>query len=383
MREVIDKFSSVLENPYEAMKESKETQGKKAIGCAPMHFPEEIVYAAGVLPLLLQESAEPVTTGYGYIYPFYCGFVRSLIDLAVKGKLDFLDGLIFPDTCLQMRGTFGILQIELPPRYLEFVQMPPYLREASAFAEMMESYQRLRVALEDYTGRRITQESLREAIALYNWDRALLRKLYELRKANPGVLRSQDILAIVLSSMVMPKAEHGKLLEKLLSELEKQPVSDQRPRVIVSGHLCQAPKPDLLDMIEDLGAVIVNDDLYTGYRYFAIDAATSGDPWEALVRRYLSLPFPCASRSMPARGEDDWGEYLIRMARRDKAQGIILLMVKFCEPHIMYYPYIKEVLTTAGVPHLLIETEHEVVSLGGVKTRIQAFVEMLREKGRR
>jgi benzoyl-CoA reductase/2-hydroxyglutaryl-CoA dehydratase subunit BcrC/BadD/HgdB len=184
-----------------------------------------------------------------------------------------------------------------------------------------------------------------------------------------------------MSSMVMPKAEHNELLEKLLPELEgKKPAPDRKVRVVVSGHMCQAVKPDFLDLIEDMGAVVVDDDLYTGYRYVATDAEPSGDPLESLVRKYLSLSPPCPTRSIPAKGEDDWGQYLVEMTRRAQAQGVVILVVKFCEPHMMYYPHLREVLTAAGIPHLLLETEHEVVSLSGAKTRVQAFVEMLRAR---
>lgn len=380
MQEIMSRFNSTLEDPYEALRKLKGTQSKKIIGCAPMHFPEEIVYAAGALPVVLQESAEPVTTGYSYVYPFYCGFVRSLVDIAVKGKLSFLDGLLAPDTCLQMRGAFGILQTTSPFPYLEFVQLPPYLKDAGAMREVKESFQRCKAGLEEYTGQKTEDGSLRAAIVLYNQNRTLLRRLYELRRAKPGVLRAKELAAITISSMVMPKAEHNELLEKLLPYLGKKAATDKGVRVIISGHLCQSPKPDLLDMIEDLGADIVDDDIYTGYRYCATDARLTKNLWEGLARRYLSPALPCPTRSVPARGDDDWGQYLVKMCRRARAQGIIILMVKFCEPHMLYYPSLKEALTAAGIPHLLIETEHEVVSLGGVKTRVQAFVEMLRER---
>lgn len=383
MQDIMSRFNSTLEDPYGAVRRLKETQTRKVIGCAPMHFAEEIVSAAGALPVVLQESAEPVTTGYTYVYPFYCGFVRSLVDIAVKGKLSFLDGLLIPDTCLQMRGAFGILQTINSFPYLEFVQLPPYLKDAGAIREVKESFKRCQAGLEEYTGRKIADDSLRAAMVLYNKNRTLLRRLYELRRAKPGLLRAKELTAIVMSSMVMPKAEHNELLEQLLPYLEKKSTTkktDTRVKVVISGHLCQSPKPDLLDIIEDLGAVIVDDDIYTGYRYFATDARLTKNLWEGLARRYLNPALPCPTRSMPARGKDDWGQYLVRMCRRAQAQGVIILMVKFCEPHMLYYPTLKEALTAAGVPHLLVETEHEVVSLGGVKTRVQAFVEMLRER---
>ena len=105
-----------------------------------------------------------------------------------------------------------------------------------------------------------------------------------------------------------------------------------------------------------------------------MDVEANGDSIEALAKRYLvtSLPVP-TRRDLPLR----WEKYVAERAKASKAQGVVILVVKYCEPHLFYYPFMKETLAAAGIPHIMVETEHEVVSLEGLRTRLQAFMEML------
>jgi benzoyl-CoA reductase/2-hydroxyglutaryl-CoA dehydratase subunit BcrC/BadD/HgdB len=124
----------------------------------------------------------------------------------------------------------------------------------------------------------------------------------------------------------------------------------------------------------DEAAIVVDDDLFTGLRYFAKDVAVDRKPIEALADRYLERIPPCPTK---VDWETDWTDYIKEMVNRSKAQGVISLLVKFCPPHMLYYPDIRWGLAKAGIPDLLLETEHEVVSLEAVRTRLQAFIETI------
>mgnify|MGYP003739393677 CR=1 FL=1 len=148
----------------------------------------------------------------------------------------------------------------------------------------------------------------------------------------------------------------------------------------LSGHLCQAPKLEVLDLIEECGVTVVDDDLYHGWRYVSTDVDTGGDPLRALARWYISRNWgaPCPTRIDP---KTDWDGWLLKATRASGAQGMIVLMAKFCEPHYFYYPRIKSTFETAGLPHLLLETEHELIAAGNMRTRVESFVEMLKRQG--
>jgi benzoyl-CoA reductase subunit C len=231
--------------------------------------------------------------------------------------------------------------------------------------------------LEELVGNRISNQKIEESVQIYNKNRALLRQIYELRKMKPGILSAKEMSALVISSMVTPVEENNKFLSELISGLERvQPTVESDTRLILSGHLCHEVKDGILDLIETMGGVVVGDDLYTGLRYFASDVDPNTPLMEAFAHRYLNLTVPCPTRVDVKR---DWAEFLIQSFREHKAKGIIMILAKNCEPHMIYYPYIKARLESAGIPHILIQVEYEMVSLEGIRTRIQAFIEMLRD----
>lgn len=376
-QDILSKFLLAAANPYEELRKWKESYGKMMIGCAPMYFPEELIHAAGILPAVIAESNEPVTTGYRHIYPFTCGFTRSVIDSAMKGIFNSFDGLVFLDTCLQLRTAMNILRRHLEVSYFEFVQFPMELRRAREIAlpEMTKELERLRGSLQEFAGRKIKDQAIEESISLYNKVRGQLRAIHDLRRTRPVLLGGREMSAVVLSSMLMPKEEYSQLLGNLLSELGGRSVRADGVRLFVAGHPCHAPKQDILDLIEAVGGTVVDDDLYTGHKYYAKDAqANKPNPLEALAERYLNMP-PCPTKCDLER---NWSEYLVEKVKVSQARGLVFLLPKQCEPYMFYYPDVKRALSTAGIPHLLIETEHEMISLQTDKTRLQAFVEMIK-----
>ena len=130
-------------------------------------------------------------------------------------------------------------------------------------------------------------------------------------------------------------------------------------------------------MIEECGAVVVDDDLYTGFRYISTDVPEDGDPLEALARLVLR---PQRHRPVrdPRAERRGLGRLPARVARGERRGGVIVLMAKFCEPHMLYYPELRKALDRSQVPHLLIETEHEGLPLETVRTRVEAFLERIR-----
>ncbi|MBI4596585.1 MAG: 2-hydroxyacyl-CoA dehydratase [Candidatus Tectomicrobia bacterium] len=375
MEAILKIFESILEDPGRYLAHWKEQNDNRIIGCLPMHFPEEIIHAAGMLPVIIWESPEPFSAANTHIPTFFCGVVRSVIDMTLKDKLGFLDGLVFPDTCLQVRGIKNIIHWNFKCDFQDLLYLPPNLRRPSDAEFLRKELNRFKGSLESFVGHEITDEALWQSIGVYNRSRALLRELYDLRRENPGLLKAKEVLAIVFSSMLMPKEEHNRLLSEFLSGIRpKTPMNGSGVKLILAGSLCEAPKVDLLDMLEELGAVVVDDDIYMGSRYFIQDVGLDGPPLEALARHYEGMMARCPSRIDP---QNHWGPYLVEMVRKSKAQGVINWMVKYCEPHNLWYPDVKWTLKEAGIPEFLLETEHEIMSLGQIKTRLAAFVEMI------
>ena len=376
----LEEFLEISENPYKHVAEWREERRRKVIGCFPMDIPEEPIHAAGMLPVVIWRGIEPITLGLPYAPTYHCGFVRSFIDDMVKGKLAFMDGMVYRYTCLVARGALYTAGRHNPPTYLRYLPLP-LAGSRAARDRGIEVLQDFIASLEEFSGQKISATSLRESIKIYNEHRDLMRKLYEIRRKKPALLKAKEVVATIQASMLMPKEEHNKLLKELIEELEtKEPRSDKGVKLVLSGHFCHAPRFDLLDLIEESGGVVVDDDLYVGQRYVAEDAVADKVPVAGLVDLFMKRIPPNPTKVDPKGKWSDWGDFLVETVRRSGAQGVISLMVKFCPPHQEWNPDVRRVLRAAGIPELMIQVEHESVSLAPLKTRVQAFMETLRRR---
>jgi benzoyl-CoA reductase subunit C len=378
MNNLLQKFAQAAADPATTARAWKATTGGKVVGSFPMHFPAEVVHAAGALPMILQEAEDPITVGHSLIYPFFCGYTRSLVDQAAKGDLGYVDAIMFGDHCVQVLSAADMMRLRMPETKIHFYQLIPSLRDAWSEDNAIRILRRLIDGLKDTLGVSVTDDALHASIAAFNENRQLIRNLYKQRRAGTINLSSSQMQHIVKSSMVMDKGEHNLMLREL-SALVQGTGDGHASRVpmYLSGHLCQAPKLEVLDLIEECGVSVVDDDLYHGYRYVSTDCETQGDPVRALARWYIGRNWgaPCPTRIDP---KADWDNWLLKAVGESGAQGMIVLMAKFCEPHYFYYPRIKKTFETAKVPHLLVETEHEMVALGNIRTRVESFVEMIK-----
>lgn len=373
-------FAGAAARPLEQAREWKAAHGKRVIGHFPMHFPGELAHAASALSVLLQESEDPISVGLGSMFPFYCGYTRSITDQALRGDFAFLDAIMFGDHCVQLLGAADVIRCNLPDTRILFNQLISSMDAPWAREQARATFQSLKEELEELIGTPITVDALRDSIKVFNRNRRLMRRIYELRRAGKTALSARQMQNIVKSSMVMDKEQHTGLLEQLVQSIESGPPA--RPYgvpVYLSGHFCQPPKLELLDLIESCGAIVVDDDLYHGYRYIASDVAEQGDPLDGLADWYLTRnrKVPCPTR---ADNHADWDTFLINSVTQAKAQGVIILMAKFCEPHMYYYPELKEAFDAKAIPHLLIETEHESMPLEVFKTRVETFLEIIKRR---
>jgi benzoyl-CoA reductase subunit C len=380
MDQILGEMAACAARPLEYAAAWKRSTSRKLMGSFPMNFPGELAHAAGTLPLILQEADDPITVGHGLMYPFYCGFTRSLVDQAAKGDFGILDVILFGDHCVQLLGAADAIRMQLPNTRVVFYQLISSMNDPWTHGRAMESLAGLKHELEEVVGHPVGDDALHASIRLFNKNRQMIRRLYDLRRQGRTTLTSMQMQHIVKSSMIMDKAQHNAQLETLLDEVEQEVPSKRRGvRLHLSGHFCQAPKLEILNLIESCGATIVGDDLYHGFRYVSTDVREDGDPIDALAGWYMArnTKVPCPTR---VQNNVDWDAYLINAVREEKADGVIVLMAKFCEPHMYYYPEVKEAFERHSVPHLLVETEHESLALEGLRTRVETFVEVVRRR---
>ena len=377
MKNSLAKIAAITSDPYGYADRLKDEKDRKIIGCFPMHIPEELIHAADLIPMVIWRGDEPVTWGHAHVPPYNWGIVRSFVDDALKGKLSFMDGMVFHiRQCLPVQELPFIIERHVKPAYQKNLYLPPAYPNEPIRDFAISDLDVFRKSLEDFSGNKITDEKLKNSIGIYNKNRSLLEKIYEIRRERPEILKASQLMRIVLAGMLMPKEDHNDLLEPLIRGMEEKTTEadGEKIRVIVVGCLCQTPQLEVLDMIEDLGMIIADDDLFVGSRYFANKVALDGNPLDALADRYLHKTPVC-----PTMGVWDvhWGDEAIRKMKACRAKGIISVLAKFCPPHACYYPDFKSRIVEEGVQEVMIEVEHEMISLEGTKTRLQSFAESL------
>ena len=380
MESILNTFVTANETPYRSWPERY--PDRQAMGYICTYTPEEVIQAAGFTPVRLRTSPELPTQAEAHLQSFTCALCRSALHQALRGDLAFLSGLVFPHTCDTLQVLADIWRENFSELFVATVVQPLNLGSPSARSYLVAELQRFRQGLAGFNGQAISDDSLRASIQLHSETRYLLGQLDKRRTH----LTARGFYAAVEASMVMPKEQFNPLAAELVELLSEKNNERQRgPRLIFAGPVLD--DPTVLDIIDDLGACVVGDDLCTGSRYFDQPVAEvvgqvgnlsqsqggEGDPIEALADRYLKR-WPCPTKhSLHCQR----GEHLLELVEERKADGLVFTLQKFCDPHAFDYAIVKDTLDAAGVPHLLLELEH-TPAVGQLRTRLEAFLEMLK-----
>ena len=348
-------------------------RGRKVLGYFCSYTPEEIILAAGIHPVRLFGTEGNITLADAHLQSYTCSLARGALEDALSGRLDFLDGTVFPHTCDTIQRLSDIWRLNTNFGFFADVVLPVKLNTESAREYMKDVLQRFRADLEKGMGVTITDRALEESIEKYNMIRSCLKTIYELRSTDPGILTGSDLHAIVKGSMIMDRDYLLGRLPEVIEMLEEKEFSTGtgEKRIVLTGSICD--HPDIYTIFEKSGGVVVWDDLCTGSRYFEGLTGTDGDPVAAIADRYIDRQIcPAKHMSNTVRGEN-----IVEMVRRNNARGVVFLLLKFCDPHDFDYPYMKEFLDRENIPSMLLEIEDQLPSEGQLMTRFETFIHML------
>ncbi len=369
---ILNEFKETAANSLDYLRDWKSRTGKKILGYFCTNTPEEIIHAAGFLPVRILSAPTTVALAAKHLQSYSCSLVQSSLEAALRGDLNFLDGTVFPHTCDSIQRLSDIWSENIRFSFHWDVVLPVKLHTQSARTYLIQELARFRKGLEEFAGHPIADEDLKKSISLFNQNRALLREIYRLRIADPGRFTAGEILSIVQCATFMPKEEFNPKL-KLLMEAPGSPKQavDHKLRLFIAGSVCNHAQ--IFELFDNSGASVVGDDLCTGWRYFSEDAAANGSPVEALAGRLIRrVPCPCKHNPELDRGDD-----LLQRVEEARAQGVVFLLLKFCDPHAFDYPYLKDRLAARKIPSLLLEIEPGSMPLGALDTRLKAFIETL------
>lgn len=372
---MIKDFKEVYEKRHEYAKDwIQKNPGKKVLGHMCSYVPEEIFYAAGVLPLRILGSHEPQNVTEPYVFGMFCPFSRDVLAQGLQNRYDYLDAVSTANCCMHMSQVFDSWVIHLQPKYF-YVDMPNAVQSPHAVPFYIGRLEELRKEVGEWTGREIGDSELKDAIDVYNENRSLLMHIYELRKAPAPPLTGAESMYITTANQFMDKKDANILLkeiiEKELPGRKAKPISDTRLMMVGS----EDDDIIFMKMVEDFSAVIVVDDHCTGSRYFWNEVELKGGLIESLARRYINRPV-CPQRDFPERRRLD---YLMNMVKEWDVNGVIIIQQKFCDPHELDKVALTKHFAKNDIPTLYLEFD-VTVPLGQFKIRVEAFLESLREE---
>ncbi len=355
----------------------KSHPGAKAIAYFPVYAPAELIHAAGMLPVGLSGAGDRLDIQHAdaRFGSFICSIVKTTMEMGMTGRLEPFDGFLFSSICDSARNLCFVMKRNFPGMYVDFLHLPHNPSSPAAAEFLANEYRRVLAELERLGGNKVGDDALRNSIALYNRNRALIRELYRLRTARPQHVPSWELYQLVRLGNYMPVEEHTAQLEAALTEFGSRNAKQRDSiRIVVEGSFCEQPPLPIVRLIEDAGCYIVDDDFVIGQSWFDSDVPTSGDPLMALAKSYLDRSVYSSVRHDFRKPRWDG---LVEKAKRSRADAVLFLIAKFCEPaYFDYVPY-KEELERAGIPHLQLEFEEKSFTFDRLRMEIETFVESL------
>lgn len=363
-------------NPEERNKWALEwkKQGKKVIGMIDYYVPEEIICAAGMLPWKVTgtwQAATPLAVEYRPVnVDVAC---NHILESLLRGEYDFLDGVVFTDWDDDIRCLYDVFEYLQRIPFTRIIHVPRNNNEL-AYRYYERSLGRLQTELGEFGQLGISDSSLHLAIQLCGTTRALLRKVYELRKKDIPPLTGEENLKLTTASLVMPKDIFNKELSELLPYLEKRkaPIRQSQLRLLVSSE--RLDHPGYLQLIERAGALVAMDDIDIGSRQVWTVVENSGSPLYDLAKSYIRRP------ACPRMTDYEVQiKQVVEWVKEYNIDGVLNFPHMYAYSRLYVVPHFNKILDEAGIPVATFLHEYHLANEGQLMTRIGAFVEMLKK----
>ncbi len=375
MSGMFDQFKSWYEKRHDYARAWKARTGGQVVATMCTYTPEELLIAAGMLPVRVLGAHEPQNVTEPHIFGMFCPFCRDSLAQGLLGRFDYCEGVTLTQSCIQYRQTFNSWREHVPTvKWDYYLPMPNEVQSRFAKAQHYAEVKRFRSHLEGVTGKPISDEELKRATAIMNENRRLLRQLFDYRKETNPRVSGLEALYASLTAQFVDREEHNRELQRVLDELPKR--KQDRPegvRLMTIGS--ENDDASFMAMVESVGATIVIDDQCSGTRNFWNEARVQDDPILTISDRYCERP-ACPTKDYPAHTRFD---HVLKLARDYNARAVVFLQQKFCDPHEGDYPDLKEHLEKNGIPTLFLEFDI-TNPIGPFRIRIEAFLETMSEE---
>ncbi len=374
IKELLEQCKAYADNPRKQL-DKYLSEGKKAVGVFPYYAPEEIIYAAGILPFGVWGGQGPIEKAKEYFPTFYYSLALRCLEMALDGTLDGLSASMITtldDTLRPFSQNYKVSAGRKIP--MIFLNHGQHRKEDFGKKYNAKIFDNAKKELEKICGVTITDENLKKAFVVYNENRSEKRKFIKLAANHPQTIKASDRCHVLKSSYYMFKDEHTALLKELNAQLEALPAEDwDGVRVVTSGVITD--NPGLLEVLDSYKVCVVADDVAHESRALRIDVDMSiDDPMMALADQFARMD------EDPLLYDPDIYKrprYVVDLAKENHADGCFLFMMNFNDTEEMEYPSLKQAFEEANIPLIKMGYDQQMSDFGQVKTQLETFNEIV------
>lgn len=372
-KDTIQQLCEAGSHPGKTIAQTQKETGKDLVGCFPIHTPDEIIYAAGCVPIGMWGGTTEIQLADKYLQSFCCSVMRTNIEFGMRGVYDGLKAVIIPTFCDTLKCIVENWKVAVPQVPVIGMAYPQH-RDLKAGKEyMISETKRVKHELELILGKIILEDKVEEAFNIYEEYRKTMREFTDVAAEHPEIIGAKTRYLIIKAGQFMDKAIYTEKIKEIIAGLKAEPASTFKGnKVIMTGLM---PEPvEVLDIFEENNIAVVGDDMSLGSRIWRTPAREDvEDVYEKMAYivadqigdTFLYEPFKKR------------GQLLIDMVKEKKADAVVVMMMKFCDPEEYDYPIYKAELEQAGIPELYLELDQQLTTFEQVRTRVQSFAEML------
>jgi benzoyl-CoA reductase/2-hydroxyglutaryl-CoA dehydratase subunit BcrC/BadD/HgdB len=380
----LSKAQEIYLNRSQRARELK-AAGKKIIGYPCVYVPLEMLTALDLVPYrTCGDIKEPVTEADRALPHSFCPIMRNCLDCALKGKNDFLDGMVTIHSSDPQEKTARVWESYTNYPYFHFIDMPITVRP-EALEYFKSQLTDFRKTLEAFTGKKLSNDKIEAAIKAHNRQRALVRELYELTKSSPPYISGTEIVQVVKTLTSLPIVEGNDLLTETISGVKNRTDRPEKKSARLLIWSSTLDDTDIMQVFETKANVVMNESC-GGIRAYRSEVKSTADPLEGLADYYLN-EITCArtfrqatlgeTRKDYARDLQSRFGYLKGIIKDWKINGAIMLLVRYCDPFAFEMPSLKDYFNSLGVPSTYIEYDYTTGALAPLRTRVEAFLETI------
>ncbi len=378
---IIEHCETLHEDLYfNAAREWKEAvPGRHVIGHLPIYVPRELVHAAGMLPLGIYGGGDnmEVIQGDAYYQSYICRIPRSTLELALSGRLDFVDGMLFPSICDVIRNLSGVWKLTYPDIYVRYVDLPQNYQSDIGGTFYINEMREVLQGLEGISGCKVSNEDLLNSIKVYNQNRDLIRELYQRRVEKPWNIPATEVYLLMRAGMVLLVEEHNQMLVDYMAAVaEVERPKRDNTRVTLNGLFCEQPPLKLIKSIELSGCYVVDDDFILINRWLRENVEESGDALLNLSEAFLKYSVRTSATYEPSR--ELKGQQLLERVKSTGTEGVIFSAPSFCDPALLEQPMLVDILDDHNIPNIQFKYAENTGQMQPIREQAGTFADSIK-----